>query len=54
TTLKAAQNIHQSALVQFFQSRLRSVEKFGTGQILHLFTRDVGEVDCALPHSMEF
>ncbi|CAG7723781.1 unnamed protein product, partial [Allacma fusca] len=21
---------------------------------MHLFTRDVGEVDCALPHSMEF
>ena len=47
-TLRAAQNIHQGLLVHFFKSRLKSIEWFGTGEVLQIFTRDMGEgeADC--------
>ncbi|ODN02075.1 Multidrug resistance-associated protein 5 [Orchesella cincta] len=52
-TMKACKVLHMKLLRQFFCSRIKTLERMGTGQVFNLFARDIGEVDGSLPNNME-
>ncbi|CAL8127014.1 unnamed protein product [Orchesella dallaii] len=52
-TMKACKVLHMKLLRQFFCSRIKTLERIGTGQVFNLFARDIGEVDGSLPNNME-